>query len=141
MIKVDKITYLLAALGVLPFALAFFLKLSSISLLGYKPEQWLISYSVLIIAFMAGTHWGINLKGAYKRTIFIASNVLTLLAWFSALLLTPPSAVVVFIICFAALLCIDYVLLKQTYIPTSYFNLRLLITLSVNIILLAFLFF
>ena len=74
MLSKKYVTSLLAAAGVLPFALALYAAINQLSLLGISADELISTYAVLIIAFMAGTHWGINLQTSARARIFLSSN-------------------------------------------------------------------
>ena len=118
---------LLTYLGILPFLLfGLIAPLFSLKLL-VNSQMAFYGYSLSIIAFLAGSHWG---RQKEDPTIAISSNIITLLAWASLLL--PP----IFInLChgflFAGLLMIEKKLLQSKKITPSYYQTRLFVSLIV----------
>lgn len=93
--------------------------------------RWFISYSAIILSFMAGTLWGLTLNTGVKggRALMLASNVFAMMAWV-ALLNTSSIAAL-------TLLSLGYILTlsKEDYLrrelTRTYWQLRLWLTYSV----------
>lgn len=101
----------LAGFGIVPTALA---------------SHILITYAAIIIAFLAGIHWGVYLffAGACPRNLLLTSNITALLAW--AVLLMPQLslALVLQLLCVAYLLLLDVKLHRASILPAWFFHLR-----------------
>lgn len=124
-----RTTYsLLTYAGVIPFiavAILHFLP---------TPEPWLnvffqkvgTSYSLAILTFMAGTHWGIYLQQSslIRPNLFHTSNIVTLGAWFSYLLAPHDWIMFIHAAGFALLLWIDLRLYQRDVISSDYFQVR-----------------
>jgi hypothetical protein len=82
----------LAFAGAFPFVFAALLIFSgqkTLPVIG-NVQNLATSYALLILAFMAGAHWGQYLSGAKTSlNLFLLSNALTLAGWFAYLLLSP----------------------------------------------------
>jgi hypothetical protein len=88
------------------------------------------SYALTILSFMAGAHWGQYLEGRrVTPNLLIASNGLTLSAWFGFLLL--PS--LAFAILLAALFAAAYLIDTQLHPQSGYLTTRRNVTLIVSV--------
>ena len=94
-------------------------------------------YKRQIIAFVAGTQWGIFLTFSQRSPIdlMIYSNLITLAAWAGLLFLPTASALALHGLCFLCLLFLDYYLYKSGILPHWYFFLRCLVTMIVVVTL------
>jgi hypothetical protein len=90
-------------------------------------DQILPSYSLLIFVFMAGSYWGISLRND-DLNLQLASNGLTLIAWFGYLLFDRSVFVNMMSALFLFLLVVDYYLYKYRQIEKKYFGDRTIIT-------------
>jgi hypothetical protein len=118
---------LLTYLGILPFLLFGFIA----PLFSLKPpidtQMAFYGYSLSIIAFLAGSHWG---RQKEDPTIAISSNIITLLAW-ASLLLSPIFINLCHGLLFASLLMIEKKLLQSKKITPSYYQTRFFVSLIV----------
>ncbi|MRI33432.1 hypothetical protein EOPP23_10590 [Endozoicomonas sp. OPT23] len=123
----------LATAGVVPFAAWALLRLMEIDLIPVLGHVDLAgtTYAALIIAFLAGSHWGNTLHSNQPsdcRILWI-SNLVMLSAWVSLVML--PFGVLqisVYIISLVVLLLVDLHLLRNNQITESYYTTRLTIT-------------
>ncbi|MEE4244285.1 MAG: DUF3429 domain-containing protein [Kangiellaceae bacterium] len=105
-------TKLLGWLGTLPFIIATVYSLLNESLVGFYAPYVFVSYSSIILSFLAGTLWGRVVFTPDSRDytlILLLSNVLAIIAWACILLsqLLLPAAVIMLAISFTLLLRID----------------------------------
>lgn len=96
-----------------------------------------VSYAIVIVSFMAGTHWGHALAdpGGPPGWLLLTSNALTLAAWFSFLLAPLALTLVVAAAAFAALLLIDYRLQRSGAHAPAYLQARRNVTAIVIVAL------
>jgi hypothetical protein len=124
-------TRALAFAGALPFLASALLLWSGekhFPLLGDVPSI-AASYGLLILAFMAGIHWGQALSGVKTNfNLFIASNVIALAAWFASLLLSPKLFFAVLAALFAAVLMIDRKLAADGVLDRNYLATRTIVS-------------
>ena len=135
---------LLAYSGTLPFFICLILKIFNIEeipILG-NTDQIFLSYGLLIVSFMAGIHWGVQLCCEDKATmnLFITSNIITLATWFCYLFTNQAWTLVAYILSFSALLFIDSKLFKSGVITRDYLQTRLKVSLFVIMTLLLYAF-
>lgn len=121
--------------GVLPFLAAFILLLvgeNEIPFLG-KTDAVISAYALVIVSFMAGSHWGLhfNLSNTYRIYVPVLSNVFALLGWFAFLILPFAFFMIKCASLFCILLLIDTILLKEKVISRRYFQTRVLVTVLV----------
>ena len=130
-------TKVLTLSGALPFlgalALVFF------PILPLNAAHLASTYAALIIAFVAGTQWGLFLTFSQRSPIdlMIHSNIVTLIAWMGLLFSPVVLALALQGLCFLYLLYLDRRLLLSGIIPQWYFSLRRLVTAIVVVTLLA----
>jgi len=137
----DQTTAFLAHIGAIPFiacALLSSLQIEAVTI----DLSWLdilLSYSLAIICFMSGTHWGQSLaaSGPQDINLFIISNTCTLAAWFSYLLLNQRPALLAHALIFGLLWLIDRRLEHNKMITAPYYHLRRRISLIVILCLLS----
>lgn len=119
----------LTYLGVLPFLLAIYLHVSHTSFLDIEGTQWFLTYGLVILSFMAGTLWGqvVNANSGIKR-IALATNAMTLSAWFAFLLAGTASVLPIMALGFIALYILESLLISHVQRPEYYLGLRLRVT-------------
>ncbi|MDC1284698.1 DUF3429 family protein [Gammaproteobacteria bacterium] len=137
----DQTTALLAHAGAIPFiacALLSSLQIEAI-IIDLSWLDILLSYSLAIICFMSGAHWGQSLAvdGYPGINLFIISNACTLAAWFSYLLLSQRLALLVHALIFSLLWLVDRRLKHSKMITAPYYHLRRRISLIVVLCLLS----
>lgn len=122
---IKSLTYL----GALPFFLAIFMSLSNHSFLGVDASQWFLTYGLVILSFMAGTLWGqvVNEVVGIKR-IALASNAITLAAWFAFVLADSSIVLGIMALGFIALYALEALLMSHIKRPDYYLGLRLRVT-------------
>ncbi len=140
MIRV-RLYFLLALAGTIPYAAWALLRLMDIDLIPVLGHIDLAgsTYAALIIAFLAGSHWGNTLHRSHSsdNRVLLISNLIMLTVWIT--LLTVPFGVLqisVFIISLIVLLLIDLHLLRKHQISEGYYSIRLMITSFVIMLLL-----
>ena len=116
--------------GIVPFILALILKLNIFILPIIGEDKLILGYSIIISAFIAGSHWGISLKSSSSFTI-ISSNLLALIILFLFLWHQHIASIAIFGFVLTFQLGIDAILLKQQLITKSYWHYRCLATLVV----------
>jgi hypothetical protein len=124
-----RLIKLLTYLGTLPFFLAIYLSLSDQVLFGSDGTRWFITYGLVILSFMAGTLWGqmLNESGRVK-SIAAATNVITLIAWFTYLLADSPIVLMTIAFGFVVLYLIELLVISPSKRPVYYIELRLRVT-------------
>jgi len=121
----QKIAIYLGYLGLTPFILSlttavYFEQFKEIS------EQAFIVYSMIIISFMSGIHWGIAINSNdERRTKFIVSTIPPVLVWFAFLCF--PSYFLVITLGFVHLagLRIDRMIFEHLDMQSSYLRMRI----------------
>ena len=92
--EIEKIMFkintsnILILMGSIPFI--FFMALSFFSLdnfFNYSINYLASIYSIIIISFISGTHWGIFLNNKIPINLFASSNIVTITVYFSFLTL------------------------------------------------------
>jgi hypothetical protein len=120
---------LLTYLGALPFFLAVYVSFSSNPILGVDGFQWFATYGLLILSFMAGTLWGQMIDQSVKvKRIAIASNAITLAAWFAFLLADPAIILTIITAGFVMLYALEVFVMRHLERPDYYLTLRLRVT-------------
>ena len=125
--------------GALPFLIACLIKLDWLSLPGVSADEWLWSYTVVISAFMAGSHWGLALRDE-DPVALISSNACALLIFGLAVWLRDPLGLLLLIGVFGAQLLLDQQFKARSTINNRYWRLRLTVTSIVCIFLTAYFF-
>ena len=135
-----NLNHFLAYLGCLPFIIAaiFFsakLQFMSATFSATFFENIIKSYGLVIVSFMAGVNWGqyLTFKKKPKLNLFLISNIITLLCWFSFFLISSSGFFLNLIFSFLSLLAIDYHLKKLDLIEVKYFQTRISVTMIVCI--------
>ena len=120
---------LLTYLGAVPFYLALYLVITNQVLLGISGGHWFKTYGLVILSFMAGTIWGqvVNASVRVKR-LALASNAVTLLAWFAYLLVSTQATLVIMATGFVALYILEALIMTHVTRPDYYLGLRLRVT-------------
>ena len=93
-------------------------------------DQIAIICGLLIISFIAGIHLGTYLLYETKtpKTLFLLSNIIAAITWFSVLVAPAYIAVITLTIAFGYLLLVDFLLRRENLISHSYFNTRVIVT-------------
>lgn len=128
--------------GALPFiacAIMPMLGMQQINPLG-SVENIISSYGLVILAFMAGVHWGTYLFYDTKCPInlFIASNIVVIIAWLSYFNSSIKITLPIYATAFAFLLYVDYRLRQNNIITAHYFKTRMIVSLVVLTSLIGF---
>ena len=145
--EIEKIMFkintsnILILMGSIPFI--FFMALSFFSLdnfFNYSINYLASIYSIIIISFISGTHWGIFLNNNIPINLFASSNIVTITVYFSFLTLDNFYFTLISIICFISLLLFDFYIYKQAITLIDYFVIRFLVSMIVIFSLLILLF-
>ena len=127
-----KIPHLLAWLGVIPFTIALIATIIGRPLFDLSGIQAFAQYSLVILCFMAGTLWGqvISKPDGHQATpVLIASNILTLLAFFTYIIFPITTFLYSAFVIFLALLMIEAYLGKnRSMVIGCYCSLRVQVT-------------
>ena len=105
-------------------------------LLPGHPTTWFIRYAVVIISFIAGSHWGMCYQHKTSH-IPLVSNLITLVAWVCLAMPQASVAGLVLLSLFIALFIVDCALYKARRITRHILQYRGLLT---TIVLLSILF-
>ena len=124
--------------GALPFLIACLLKLDWLQLPGVSADVWLWSYTLIIGAFMSGSHWGLALRDE-DPVALIGSNVCALLIFGIAVWFQSPLGLLLLIGVFIAQLFLDQKFKTRSAINNRYWRLRLAVTSIVCVFLTAYL--
>ena len=124
---INRWIVVLTVTGALPFALAVWLNIQQLTLLGADSTAWLWGYSAVIAAFLAGAQWGRSLQSPDLVSL-LASNGFALVVFALALWLRTNTGVVLLEIVFAGLLFVDRRQLRLGLINTDYWHLRIGVT-------------
>ena len=95
-------------------------------------EQSFVVYSIVIISFMSGIHWGLAIDSIdQRRTKFIVSTIPPVLVWFSFLCL--PLSFLIVILGFVHLvgLRVDRIIFGHLNMQPSYLRMRFRLALIV----------
>jgi hypothetical protein len=123
---------LLTYAGAIPFVVCAGLQVAGIANIASLGQVMpiLLTYGIVIAAFMAGTHWGLALDHTFPCAsgILLSSTALTLLAWFAYLSGSIVVALGTLIATFSLLLFIDWQLYQRHVQTKEYFQLRVRVT-------------
>lgn len=134
-----RLSQFLAWLGAIPFIIALLVSFSTVRL-----QYWAIivvlmsTFSALIVTYIAGSHWGLAMQVPDKvsKKFIISSHLLTLFAWIGILFPSWLVSWCVLLICFWAVLAIDYRFMQLGCMTKNYLKMRLQITTVVSVCLL-----
>jgi hypothetical protein len=132
---ISRLTATLAGLGALPFVfgcLLLVLGVDRLPIVGSTVEL-LRSYTLAIVVFMCGIHWGQYVQDTRARdlNLLLLSNALTVICWLTFLVASFLIYLVIGIAIFLILLWVDYRLHKAGRIADAYFRMRLIVTVVV----------
>lgn len=125
------IATILTYAGTIPFIFIAILSTFKPDVLGVSSALLLMSYGAVIVSFISGTHWSIYLLKDIPINLFIRSNIITLFAWISVILLNTFSPFIL-IICLLYLLYIDQKLEKINITSDWYLQMRMIATIIVS---------
>lgn len=137
--KKNKVTNLLGYLGLLPFLAATLLEVINADFMGKSGLTYFVTYSAVILSFMAGTLWGKVLSANDEggtAVAFIMSNIFALAAWVSLLM---EMSLVTLVILAAGFMLLWFTeknpaVGQSTYCPITYGRLRRRLTFTVVIL-------
>tara|TARA_B100001769_G_C21898215_1_gene485129 strand:- start:332 stop:760 length:429 start_codon:yes stop_codon:yes gene_type:complete len=129
----NNLPYILIYLGSIPFLFFSFLRIISLEDFFYLDINYILSiYSLSIISFICGSHWGIFLtNNTLKINLFIFSNLLTILSFSGILFLKIDYFFLLQVLILVALLVIDLYIYRQNITLKKYINSRIFITIIV----------
>ena len=129
----NNLPYILIYLGSIPFLFFSFLRIVSLEDFFYLDINYILSiYSLSIISFICGSHWGIFLtNNTLKINLFIFSNLLTILSFSGILFLKIDYFFLLQVLILVALLVIDLYIYRQNITLKKYINSRIFITIIV----------
>lgn len=129
------VKHILTYAGTAPFVLSALALWSGVAIAQLTASIVMPSYGLLILSFVAGTHWGYVAREeeASKVTLalLVSSNVAALLAWGFYLLLSKALMLPLLALLFCALLLIDYCLKRKELVSDGYYRMRRNVTLIV----------
>ena len=125
-----NLAYILISLGSIPFIFFAFLRILSFEKFFNLDINYILAiYSLSIISFICGSHWGIFLtNNSLKINLFFLSNFLTILSFVGILFLMINYFFLLQILIFIILLLIDFYIYRQNVTQKNYFYFRILIT-------------
>ena len=132
-----NLPYILIFLGSIPFVFFSFLRIISLEEFFYIDINYILSiYSLSIISFICGSHWGLFLKNnTLKINLFFLSNFLTILSFFGILFLKVNYFFLLQILILIILLLVDFYIYRQNVTQLKYIYSRMIITILVVICL------
>ena len=132
-----NLPYILIFLGSIPFVFFSFLRIISLEEFFYFDINYILSiYSLSIISFICGSHWGLFLtNNTLKINLFFLSNFLTILSFFGILFLKMNYFFLLQILILIILLLIDFYIYRQNITQLKYIYSRIIITILVVICL------
>ena len=132
-----NLPYILIFLGSIPFVFFSFLRIISLEEFFYLDINYILSiYSLSIISFICGSHWGLFLtNNTLKINLFFLSNFLTISSFFGILFLKINYFFLLQILILIILLLIDFYIYRQNITQLKYIYSRILITTLVVICL------
>ena len=128
-----NLPYILIFLGSIPFVFFSFLRIISLEEFFYFDINYILSiYSLSIISFICGSHWGLFLtKNSLKINLFFLSNLLTISSFLGILFLKMNYFFLLQILIFIILLLIDFYIYRQNITQLKYIYSRVIITILV----------
>ena len=128
-----NLPYILIFLGSIPFVFFSFLRIISLEEFFYFDINYILSiYSLLIISFICGSHWGLFLtNNTLKINLFFLSNLLTISSFFGILFLKMNYFFLLQILILIILLLIDFYIYRQNITQLKYIYSRVIITILV----------
>ena len=129
----EDLPYLLIFLGSIPFIFFSFLKLFNYQEFFQIEINFILSiYSLSIISFICGSHWGIFLSNSNLGiNLFLLSNFLTILSFIGFLILEERNYFFLQILILIILLLIDVYIFRKKITQKKYVNTRILVTFLV----------
>lgn len=119
----------LALAGILPF---WFLALVPVTIAGLNPTSVFVTYGAIISSFLAGTLWSRAQTAKADIALLVASNILALVSFATAVFPLSPAALVTQLLVFGLLLAADYRIYAGDPERRWYWKLRLAVTLLVS---------
>ena len=128
-----NLPYILIFLGSIPFVFFSFLRIISLEEFFYLDVNYILSiYSLSIISFICGSHWGLFLtNNSLKINLFFLSNLLTISSFFGILFLKMNYFFLLQILILIILLLIDFYIYRQNITQLKYIYSRVIITILV----------
>lgn len=128
----------LASFGVIPFIFATYLSWANGTFFGVSGLELFITYSAIILSFMAGTLWGQRIQkdmNPLSKYVLISSNTISLGAWLSLLIDVPVLSIALLFLGFISLFWVEARSLKQSESSDArYLNMRFFLTIIVCVL-------
>ena len=123
-VRLETMGTRLGYLGLIPFVVGAVTALLSEGLVSLAFQAFIL-YSLAILSFMGGVHWGLALIiGTRQSTRLLVSVVPVIVAWICLIALPAPLTVAVLGGCFIAQWFIDRPILAELPIPSWYLEMR-----------------
>ena len=123
-VRVEKMGVRLGYLGLTPFVVGAVTALLSQELISLAFQAFVL-YSIAILSFMGGVHWGLALiTGTRQSTRLLISVVPVVVAWICLIALPAPLTLAVLGGGFIAQWFIDRPILAELPIPSWYLEMR-----------------
>ncbi|MEM9356904.1 MAG: DUF3429 domain-containing protein [Pseudomonadota bacterium] len=129
--KIPTTTLAWGWVGVLPFATLSLALLFGDTFIAGVARQVLVPYAAIILTFMGGVHWGLEMRGAGRGSLLYNSGIFPSLVAVAALVLPVHLALLALGVGFAGLLAFDLWMAQQGIIPRWYSKLRIQLTSAV----------
>lgn len=125
-----NVSTVLALAGALPFWL---LMVAPETVAGMNTATMFVSYGAIIGAFMAGTLWGRAQNGVANVSLIVASNVIALIFFATAIVTILPIALLLQLVLFGLLIVADYRIYAGDAERRWYWKLRWRVTALVSL--------
>jgi hypothetical protein len=129
-IKGDVHIYLMY-LGTLPFiifSLSIITNYKCNFIMINRPAESIKLYALIISIFMAGIQWGLCLLNSYKYKLFILSNLITIVLWFTYQFTSNNTFILILVLSFIYHIIVDFIFYDEKIISKKYFINRVIIT-------------
>jgi hypothetical protein len=134
----SSLTIMLATLGIIPFVFATYLSWSGQVFFEKSGLDLFITYSAIILSFMAGTLWGQRVHkemNALTKYVLVSSNAIALGAWLSLLMDLPALSIGLLFLGFISLFWVEAKSFKQSESSDSrYLNMRFSLSIAVCVL-------
>lgn len=93
-------------------------------------------YGLIISIFMAGIQWGLGLQNLFRYKLFIFSNLITIILWFSYQIVSNNKFLFILLLSFIYHIVADFKFYNEKIISKKYLINRIIVTIIVIITLL-----
>lgn len=126
----------LGSLGLIPFAFLMVIHLTGWLRSDIHAQSIFITYSAIILSFIAGATWGQVLEQPSQsrgKSLLITSNLIALLAWLGLLIEQPHLSLLALLAGYVSVYWLETRWLRQMRPDHSYYpNMRFLLTILVS---------